>query len=285
VSLVRFSVGADPELLDALSDCLLSAGAGALEEGPGVLHAYADSEELIQALTLAVEDFRERVAVALPGLRVDEPELSPVAEDWQRAWLDRLVPERLTGTLWARPTHRAPAPPGQRTIWLEPSAAFGEGGHASTRLAARAIERLSLERPGSSLLDVGTGTGVLLFVALECGAERALGIDVDPIAVRAAKTNAALNGYDERCQVSDQPLQGVLGTFDLVVANMIVPSLRELAPNLLAKLASGGRLVLSGLLLEDATDLAAYFSRLGAREVQRQADGDWCALELESASA
>jgi len=279
VTLVRFSVSADPELLDALGDCLLSAGAGALEEGPSSLSVYADSDELVQALEAAVADFRLRVAEALPDLEVLPAEITAVDENWNK-WLEHLAPERLTKVFVARPTSSPDAPPEERTIWLEPSAAFGEGGHASTRLAACAIERQAPNYAGGRLLDVGTGTGVLALLGLSSGLGDAVAIDSDPVAVEAATKNAAHNGLGERCRVSASALATVSDRFDIVVANMLVPTLLELAPLLTARLAPRGVLILSGLLREDADALSAKFSSLGVHETARYTDGDWCALEL-----
>jgi ribosomal protein L11 methyltransferase len=282
LTLVRFSVSADPELLDALADCLLSAGAGALEEGPSSLSVYADGPELVQALEEALADFRSRVAEALPGLEVLPAEIAAVDENWNK-WLLYLEPEQLTPTFVARPTTALDAPAGERTIWLEPSPAFGEGGHASTRLAARAVERQAASYPAGCLLDVGTGTGVLAFVGLRSGLGSAVAIDNDPLALEAASANAARNGLSEHCQVSADPLGASNERFDIVVANMIAPTLLELAPQLVARVAAGGVLILSGLLVEDAASLTAAFAELGARELGRHSEGDWCSLELTPA--
>lgn len=280
VAAIRFSVSADPDLLDALADCLLSAGAGALEEMPGGLAAYADSPELERALREAVAEFRARVEEAELGLTVEEPEVTPIDADWNQAWLQHLEPEHVTSTFVARPTSRAHAPKGERTIWLEPSPAFGEGGHASTRLAAEVIEREGQREPGRSLLDVGTGTGLLALVGLASGFQNATGIDIDEAAVEAAKKNAQLNGVFDRFTVSGTPLDQLPGRFDVVVANMIVPTLVELAEALTSKVAPAGSLVLSGLLQEDAANLARVFEALGLAARARKTSGDWCVLEF-----
>jgi ribosomal protein L11 methyltransferase len=280
VAAVRFSVSADPDLLDALADCLLSAGAGALEEMPGGLTAYADTPELERALREAVLDFRARVEEAELGLTVEEPEVTVIDADWNQAWLQHLEPEHVTSTFVARPTSRADVPKGERTIWLEPSPAFGEGGHASTRLAAEVIEREAERAPGRSLLDVGTGTGLLALVGLASGFENATGIDIDEAAVEAAKKNAHLNGVADRFTVSGAPLDQVSGRFDVVVANMIVPTLIELAEALRSKVAPTGSLVLSGLLQEDSANLARIFEALGLTARARKTSGDWCVLEF-----
>jgi len=280
VTVVRFSVSADPDLFDALGDCLLSAGAGALEEAPGALRAYADTPELVLALHAAVAEFRARVDEAGLGLTVDEPEVSEIDGDWNQTWLAHLQPEAVTPTFTARPTHSTDVQAGERTLWLEPSPAFGEGGHASTRLAARAVERAALARPGGRLLDVGTGTGLLALVGVASGFAHALGIDCDAASVQAAARNAELNGVADRFDVSGINLVDVSGEFDLVVANIIVPTLVELAPGLVARLAPEGRLVLSGLLAEDAASLLDRLAELGLSELTRQLEGDWCCLEL-----
>jgi len=285
VTVHRFAVSADPDLLDALADCLLSAGAGALEEAPGGLVAYTETPELLAALSEAVTDFRARVEEAGLDLVVEAPEVTPVEVDWNQAWLAHLEPERVTATFVARPTSRTDVVEGESTIWLEPIAAFGEGGHASTRLVAEVVEREGRRKPGRTLLDVGTGTGVLALVGLCSGFASATGIDIEQTAVDAALKNAALNGQSERFVVSGTPLERVEGHFDVVVANMIFPTLVELAPALASHLAPTGLLVISGFLLEDVPELLRIFAALGLRESARSSSGDWCALELVPAAS
>ena len=148
-------------------------------------------------------------------------------EQWRTAWTEHLRPIALTRRLVLAPTTAPPPPlrPAQQLILYQPALAFGDGDHATTRLASRAIERHYKKAPGGALLDIGAGTGVLSFVAIRSGARRALGIDIAAEAVQAAQTNAALNGIAKEARFVPTSAR-VSGKFDLAVINI---ELRPLA--------------------------------------------------------
>ena len=140
-----------------------------------------------------------------------------------------MKPERLTDTLLIQPVHSPDPDPGVRVLRYYPELAFGTGGHATTRLAARAVEAEVQAKPGAALLDVGTGNGVLAMVGLLAGASEAVGLDIDENAVRAATANAELNGLEDRARFLTLPLGELDATFPLVVANIDAPTLLALA--------------------------------------------------------
>ncbi len=138
------------------------------------------------------------------------------------------------------------APIGVTMLHIEPGATFGMGDHPTTILSLRAIRRLV--QPGCTVLDVGCGSGVLAIGACVLGASSAVGVDIAPAAVPVTIANAFANGVAERIEVSTTDLADVDGTYDLVVANILAPTLISLAGDLQRVLAPGGALVISGIL-------------------------------------
>ncbi|QYG91999.1 methyltransferase domain-containing protein [Iamia sp. SCSIO 61187] len=185
--------------------------------------------------------------------------------------------------------------PGEVVVEIDPGPSFGHGAHPTTRLCLAALARILADpsdgespanRPPTgvsdpAVLDVGCGSGVLAVAAVVLGAPSAVAVDVDPAAVAATRDNARRNGVDDRVTVPPAgatPLTGVDGTFPVVVANIGAAALRELAPALVARVAPGGTLVLSGLLDPRPADLAAAFAPLAVAADDRL-DG-WTALTL-----
>lgn len=295
--MIELRVNVDPSLTDALGTCLFEAGAEGVAEqeddNGSWLVLYCTDPEQATRLTTAIDDFRSRARLALPEAEVGPVQRTEATRDWEATWLAALRPTRVTDELVLRPTHAGPAPPGERTLWFEPAPCFGAGDHATTRLAARAVERAIMDRAaletmtGSGeldLLDVGTGSGVLCLVAARSGAARTWGIDIDAIAVTAAAQNAELNGLSDRCHFSATPLSAVGERSPLVVANIDARTLQELALPLLTHLTPAGVLLLTGLLEEQEQEVLDGFLAQGARLEGRDQEGDWVLLRLRPSS-
>ncbi len=280
----ELKVSIDSELSDALSGCLFEAGAEGLEEredddGLSIV-TYAAERAALEPLVRAVEEFRERAALVLPDAHVGQAVISDAGDAWQETWQAALQPAQVTDRFVLRPTHRAPAPEGESTLWFVPEACFGSGSHPTTRLASQRVQDACLRAPGRTLLDVGSGSGVLCFVALRSGAKRAIGVDIEPVAVENARANARLNELAAGCEFSDTELAKVPGSFELVVANIDAPTLKALATDLAAHLAPGGELFVTGLLDEQEADVRAAFDTVGLRVDARHELGEWVLLAL-----
>ena len=174
----------------------------------------------------------------------------------------------------------ASAEPG--ALRLTDSAAFGTGLHPTTAMCLEAIEEaLEPSTPGA-LLDVGTGSGVLALAALLMGVPRALGLDIDAEALRAAAENARLNGLDRRLQLTRGGPDAVAGTWPLVVANLLAAPLVELAPVLVRRVGHHGRLMLSGIASSVEKDVDRAYRRLGMQHVLARSRAGWSALVLQA---
>jgi ribosomal protein L11 methyltransferase len=196
-------------------------------------------------------------------------------EDWGEGWKKDLRPLDV-GRVRVRPSWiDAPPPPGAVEVVLDPGMAFGTGSHPTTSLCLAALSDLLAERPGASVLDVGTGSGLLAIAARKLGASRVAANDEDPVAVEVARENAARNGA--ALELTGAPVERIPGAFDVVVANILANVLVALAPALAAKLAPGGVLLLSGILAPQEDEvrrahLAAGLVPLPARD---RRDGEW----------
>jgi ribosomal protein L11 methyltransferase len=218
------------------------------------------------------------------------PELVDITDDGLSAWRDHATLAPAGRRLVVRPpwVPLVGVDPGALVVEVDPGDAFGHGAHPTTRLCLAALEAACDARPGSSVLDVGCGSGVLSIAAALLGAGRVVACDVAPEAVEATRANAARNGVgaqiDVRLVDPVPPLDalgvgdGGDGRFDLVVANIGADALVALAPVLLAALATDGRIVVSGLLDPPRPDVAEAFVPLVV-EVDARHDG-WTALTL-----
>ena len=133
-----------------------------------------------------------------------------------------------------------------------------------------------MELEGRSVLDVGTGSGILAIAAAKRGARRVVGVDTDPLAVKAARDNAARNGVG--VEVTEGSADGTSGRFDVVLANLVADVLVAVAPDLRARLAPGGTLVCAGIIAEKESKVAGALDAFGLRVSGRDQQGDWVRL-------
>jgi ribosomal protein L11 methyltransferase len=251
---------------DAALDGLVELGALDVERSPGggIAALMPDG--------VAPEDVTR-------ALGVDDLSISPaVGRDAGSVWILSPRPTRI-GRLRIVPAH-ADAEPG--VLRLTDSAAFGTGLHPTTAMCLEAIEEALQPPTPDALLDVGTGSGVLALAALLMGVPRALGIDIDAEALRAAAENARLNALDRRLQLVRGGPDAVAGTWPLVVANLLTAPLVELAPLLVRRVGHPGRLVLSGIPSSVEGDVDRAYRHLGMHYVGAQSRAGWSALVLRA---
>ncbi|MDP8915979.1 MAG: 50S ribosomal protein L11 methyltransferase [Pseudomonadota bacterium] len=204
--------------------------------------------------------------------------------DWLAMALSGLPPVR-AGRFFVYGAHdRGKVPPGTVALRIEAGAAFGTGHHGTTTGCLEAYDALLSEHgPFGRVLDVGCGTGVLAIAAARTGSALALGTDIDPVSVRIANENAALNEADARfvhAQGLDDPAVNQGRPYDLVFANILAQPLVELAPAIAAALRPAGSAILSGLLrTQEEAVMAAYAAAGFSRRSHLHKDA-WSTLVL-----
>ncbi len=283
---VRFRV--DRILADPLSLALEEAGAISVSiegrEDEHVLQAATEETALWEDctvtglfagdidLTTLVAGLRHQLAPA----SLPEPAIEPLNDsDWAESWKEHYHPFLVAPGIWICPSWLPPPDPAAITLMLDPGMAFGTGEHPTTALCLTWLTEQNLS--GVSLIDYGTGSGILAMAALKLGAARATGVDIDAKAVEIARENLARNGLAEpfsACTPDELPASA---SADVVLANILANPLRELAPRLTRMLKPGGQLVMSGMLADQADDVAAAYREAVDFHTRRERNG-WVLL-------
>lgn len=225
----------------------------------------------------AVDRDRAAAAVRALPLALDVQPLELPDDDWV-ARSQRTLHAITAGRFIVAPPWDLPAavPVGTQVVVIEPSMGFGTGHHATTRLCLRALSGLDVE--ARTVLDLGTGSGVLALAAAALGAREVTGIDIDGDAIEAARQSAALNPFGAQVQlrVSDvftEPCAPV----DLVLANLTGAMLVRTTTQLARLVAPDGVLVLSGFMLDERNLVEAAFAEAGFSPRERFDEDGWCA--------
>ena len=218
----------------------------------------------------------QRIADALD---VAEVIASPaIGRDAGSVWILRPLGIRV-GRLQIVPAHLEAEPGALRLI---DTAAFGTGLHPTTALCLETLEELLQTGAPASMLDVGTGSGVLALAALTLGVPRALALDIDDEALGTAAENARINGLSARLQVTRGGPEDIEGTWPLVTANILAAPLIEMAPSLVPRVGLRGRLVLSGIRESLEEDVHRAYRHLGMRHVSVRSRAGWTALVMQA---
>jgi ribosomal protein L11 methyltransferase len=189
-------------------------------------------------------------------------------------------------------THVVLKPPGHYfqpqsqdvVIQIKPGAAFGDGRHPTSRLAVRGIEyvlkhyNLDVDADHSRILDIGTGSGILVLCAVTMGIHRGVGMDIDPAARSEARKNVRLNRLAEQIEISDQDLESIQGPFNLVTANLRYPTLKKIASCLRKITAPTGLLVFSGIRSHESAGLIKAYDRSGFEFLWQDDTHDWAGV-------
>jgi len=200
-------------------------------------------------------------------------------QDWAESWKAFFHPERVGRHIVVKPTWRDYAPEsGDMVVEIDPGMAFGTGTHPTTRLCIGLIE--DYLRPGDAVLDVGTGSGILLLAAAKLGAGLLVGLDIDEVAVEIAAANLALNRITAdrfllaRGTISRAPAR----VYPMVVANILSEVIVALIPDAARLLAPAGVLIASGIIAKNAPAVIDALTAAGLEVIEERRQEDWVAL-------
>ncbi len=197
-------------------------------------------------------------------------------KDWERAWMDNFHPMSFGNQLWIVPSWHQPPDENAVNILLDPGLAFGTGTHPTTSLCLKWLD--SAEVTQLSVLDYGCGSGILAIAAAKLNAASVTAIDIDPQAITATKENMKRNQVTSEQITVGQPEIAEHQVFDLVIANILAGPLKELSSSIAEKVKPGGRLVLSGLLKEQAQEISQCYEKWFNMH-PAVSDEDWIRLE------
>ena len=201
-------------------------------------------------------------------------------EEWQNSWKEHFHVLRISPRITICPTWREHTPKdGEHVIMLDPGMAFGTGHHPTTRMCLEQLD--ALVTPGTDVLDVGCGSGVLSIAAARLGAKHVFGLEIDSVAVNVAKQNVRDNAVEHTVRV----LQGTLphpdakqSAYGIVVANISAKVVSELASHLVSSVHNGGKVIASGILLDNKDSVIQALTEAGADLERTLVDGDWVTL-------
>jgi len=274
----EFTVTAPDESKDALLHKMSEMGClGVSETGKRIIAYFKDTHDIIQ-LRDGLESFKSvlKQSGLDPGFSFDYLYLSE--RDWNEPWKKRFIPMDVGEQLsilppWEKRGHsRIP-------LIIDPGMAFGTGHHETTKACLQIIERFSKTSPKERFLDVGTGTGILAIAASRLGFKTVVGVDIDPLAIDAAKRNAELNSL-QNVEILEGTIAGVQGAFDMIAANLMSEVLISIAPDIAARLNYGGITILSGMLKGQEDDVLHAMRRSGLSAIEDLVDGRWFSLVL-----
>ena len=235
-----------------------------------------DTGELLESVRLGLDDLRAFTDIGEGTITSDETR----EEDWINNWKQYFKPIPVGQKLLIRPTWEEVKDSGGRTVLdLDPGLAFGTGTHETTRLCMELLEQYV--RPGMNVLDVGCGSGILSVAALLLGADKAVGVDIDELAVKTAVENAEINHVEERftgiCgNLTDQ----VTGTYDIVVANIVADVIIMLTKDVEQFMKPDTVYLMSGIIDTREQDVLAAVEQ-HFTIIDRKEEKGWVALSAK----
>lgn len=289
---VEITIEATAEAVDAITGIMMDEGSG----GTAITHlAGTPSQHLTDVIGyLPVDDrlenrllnIRERVS-NLPelGLELRSKEIGikwVQEEDWATAWKAHFHPIRM-GRIVIKPSWEDFKPePNDIIIDIDPGMAFGTGSHPTTKLCILALQ--DYITGGETVLDMGTGSGILAMAAAKLGAGKITGLDIDSVAVDVACENVKNAGLADVIQIgcADNP-SAFEGQADIVVANIIAVVIVGMAYDLAKKIKPGGKLIASGIIDDRAPEVRAALESAGLKFVEHRTEAEWVALVMEMA--
>lgn len=228
------------------------------------------------------EEFLAELRTFVPDAQVERDEVEN--QNWAMAWREFFTPVKV-GNLFMviAPWMTEMDLEGRIAIVIEPKSAFGTGHHPTTALCLGCVSKLAEEgriREGMTFFDIGTGSGILGIGCAKLGL-KGLGVDIDTLAVENSEENREINGVTPLFDVAKGSANYTDDTFDVVLANILAQPLKDLASDIIARVAAGGCLVLSGLLATQADSVEEVYVAQGLPAARREIEGEWAALIWE----
>ncbi|WP_336365788.1 50S ribosomal protein L11 methyltransferase [Marinobacter sp. C2H3] len=288
---IQLQIPADPDNADQLEDLLMEMGAEAVSmedaaDQPlyepdlgttplwqqttvtGLFPAGQDTERLCAGLQNAWHQQTQQLLGEIDVTLVED-------KDWERAWMDDFKPLRFGERLWIVPSWHDAPDPDAANLMLDPGLAFGTGTHPTTALCLEWLDGQPMEH--RQVIDYGCGSGILGLATLLLGARHVTGVDIDPQALEASRENARRNGVEQSRLDLYLPEQAPDEPADLMLANILAQPLIGLAPKLATLTRTGGDLVLSGILFNQARDVMEAYEPWFDMDEPAQLD-DWIRL-------
>ena len=249
----------------------------AKDRSKGIVHIYISPEENPAEVVSFLNERYESEGI---DYHIDETLCKN--EDWENNWKKYFKPMPVGKRLLIHPVWEQDYEAhGRCVIHLEPGLAFGSGTHDTTRLCLESIEKYAY--PGKTMLDVGCGSGILSVSALLLGADSALGVDIDALAVKTARENGETNGFTEPKYkvVKGSLTDNVTGRYDIIAANIVADIVIKLCEDVKDFMNDGAVFITSGIIVPRENDVLEAFEKNGLEVIERHESGGWLCFEVK----
>jgi ribosomal protein L11 methyltransferase len=281
---IEVDIAADPPLAENLVAIFSQLGFEGFWEDEETLRCYISASRWTPRFLEEVQATAALVArsSSSPSPRILVRNIED--RNWNADWEKTIQPIRVSDRIIVTPSwHHVSGDPGDIVLTIDPKMSFGTGYHETTRLMLRLME--SAVRPDMTILDIGTGTGVLAIAGIKLGCSSAVACDTDEWSYENARENAGVNAVADRLTV----ILGDIGQtprrlYDLVIANIQLNVILPILGEMRARCARGGLLLLSGLLLKDEDEILSSLGAIGFTIHERLTENDWLALAASSSS-
>ncbi len=266
---------------EAVSNYLFEIGATGVIEKDGAIEAFFPSTIPSENLFADIKGYLGQLEELGFSLRPEAFSIVELADrDWNSEWKKNYHAIRISAGILIKPSWEATpsdAPP--CVIEIDPEMAFGTGTHATTKLTLRLMEKNI--RPGTSVLDIGTGTGILAIAAAKLGAGQITAIDVDPLAATTAQKNAAINGVVDRLQIFAGSVASLRPfKYDLVMANLNREQILKSLPFIKEMLDYRSVCLFSGILAEEEKVIREQLLQCGFSPLEMTSEEEWLAFKV-----
>lgn len=288
MELIELSIEVDSETTEPICEAFRRYGCERIvveqldPSGPNPLllvKAYAPKDDSQDKLMADMEVVVRLLGLVRPVGNLQIRQLQE--EDWALAWRRQYTIQHLGKRLVVCPTWLSYEPKKHEVVvHMDPGMAFGTGVHPTTRMCLQGLD--NLVKSGMRIADVGCGSGILSIAAVKLGASTALALDVDSLAVKVARENVEANGVSRVVEVAEgtlwhDPTQPS-PDYDLIVANITLKPIVDLAPHIVSSLRPNGGTIFSGLLMDQGPTVESTFESLGAALESRVTIDDWLTL-------
>lgn len=275
----RFNIFTNPINVDLVSGLLWQLDIDGINESESGLIVFAGASKNIQRNSIQIILDQAVDENIIASYTIEEEILED--KNWNEEYEKNVKVIEVSDRIVIKPTFKDYTPKiNQIIITIDPKMSFGTGEHATTKLVLQFIEKYL--HGGETVLDVGSGTGVLGIGAVKLGASSAICIDNDEWCLLNGNENAKANNMENKVEIRLAEInQTVEKDFDLIVANINKHILLEIAEEIRDKITETGTLILSGLLIIDKEDVIEKYSRIGFKVIDNSAMDEWCALVLK----